>query len=369
MCSAIPLRSRPSTERQQPCRLRAGSCCSIRNSRGRYFRSAPPRSPIPSPTPKAMPSISAPCADPTRTTRMAASGLGSEVRCIRRDRHPSLFKDLNAGLLDWIGYEIRDDYGTQTPLRSLDRGHGSCRDVATMLVEAARVLGLGARAVSGYLWDPAQDRYRLRRAGLDPCLGGDLRSWCRVDHLRPHQPCSGRRPSCPRRGGADDRTDRPRHGRFRGRSGRPSRHDGVGYGNRQTRDHLTADGPENPVTGASGLSVAGSAGYPGSRAIASAWPVSCRVTAWRYRRRPSSVRRRHISRRGHAPCPGGNRPPCSAVAGGARAVRAAGRGRRRARPGIIHLASPEGGGGGGAFMPAGGGEGGAVAFCATARRR
>ena len=69
----------------------------------------------------------------------------------------SLLKDLNAGLLDWLTYEIRDDYGTQTPLQSLGRGRGSCRDVATMLVEAARVLGFGARAVSGYLWDPARD--------------------------------------------------------------------------------------------------------------------------------------------------------------------------------------------------------------------
>ena len=69
----------------------------------------------------------------------------------------SLLKDLNAGVFACLTYEVREDYGTQSPLQSLDRGMGSCRDFATLLVEAARHLGFGARTVSGYLWDPGND--------------------------------------------------------------------------------------------------------------------------------------------------------------------------------------------------------------------
>lgn len=63
----------------------------------------------------------------------------------------SLLKDLNAGITTCISYQSRDDERTQSPLETLDRGRGSCRDIALLLIEAARRLGLGARIVSGYL--------------------------------------------------------------------------------------------------------------------------------------------------------------------------------------------------------------------------
>jgi transglutaminase-like putative cysteine protease len=65
----------------------------------------------------------------------------------------SLLKDLNAAIPTWISYQSRDDEHTQTPLETLDRGWGSCRDIALLLIEAARWLGFGARIVSGYLAD------------------------------------------------------------------------------------------------------------------------------------------------------------------------------------------------------------------------
>lgn len=37
----------------------------------------------------------------------------------------ALLKDLNAGILEWISYQSRDDEGTETPLQTLDRGWGS----------------------------------------------------------------------------------------------------------------------------------------------------------------------------------------------------------------------------------------------------
>lgn len=66
----------------------------------------------------------------------------------------AMLKDLNAGISSWVSYQERDDEGTQSPVQTLDCGCGSCRDLAVLLVEAARCLGFGARIISGYLHDP-----------------------------------------------------------------------------------------------------------------------------------------------------------------------------------------------------------------------
>jgi transglutaminase-like putative cysteine protease len=66
----------------------------------------------------------------------------------------ALLKDLNAGISRFISYQSRDTEGTQSPVQTLDRGWGSCRDFALLFIEAARSLGFGARIVSGYLHDP-----------------------------------------------------------------------------------------------------------------------------------------------------------------------------------------------------------------------
>ncbi|WP_404714050.1 transglutaminase domain-containing protein [Sphingomonas sp. MMS24-J13] len=67
----------------------------------------------------------------------------------------ALLKDLNAGVTADIAYRVRDEEGTQSPKQTLDLRSGSCRDIAALFIEAARHLGFGARAVSGYLYDPA----------------------------------------------------------------------------------------------------------------------------------------------------------------------------------------------------------------------
>ncbi|MDR6954758.1 transglutaminase-like putative cysteine protease [Ancylobacter sp. 3268] len=69
----------------------------------------------------------------------------------------ALLKDINAGVLPWISYQGRDDEGTQSPVHTLERGWGSCRDMAVLFVEAMRTLGFGARIVSGYLHNPSQE--------------------------------------------------------------------------------------------------------------------------------------------------------------------------------------------------------------------
>ena len=56
-----------------------------------------------------------------------------------------------------LDYETRHEHGTRVPAETLARRSGSCRDFALLMMEAARVLGFGARFVSGYLYDPALD--------------------------------------------------------------------------------------------------------------------------------------------------------------------------------------------------------------------
>src|SRR5882672_4955210 len=76
------------------------------------------------------------------------------VRGSRTDTQ-ALLADLNAGIKSSISYQSRETEGTQTPVETLDRGWGSCRDFAVLLIEAARCLGFGARVVSGYLYSPS----------------------------------------------------------------------------------------------------------------------------------------------------------------------------------------------------------------------
>ncbi|MEO6717331.1 MAG: transglutaminase family protein [Novosphingobium sp.] len=69
-------------------------------------------------------------------------------------------------------YLSRAQKGTQTPIETLDRGIGTCRDYAVLMIEAVRALGLAARFVSGYVYNPAGSR---RMTG-----GGNTHAWVRV---------------------------------------------------------------------------------------------------------------------------------------------------------------------------------------------
>ena len=51
-------------------------------------------------------------------------------------------------------YQRREAKGIQHPVDTLRIGHGSCRDFAMLMIEAARSLGLAARFASGYLAVP-----------------------------------------------------------------------------------------------------------------------------------------------------------------------------------------------------------------------
>lgn len=58
---------------------------------------------------------------------------------------------LNRCIHAQIRYRRREERGVQTPANTLTYATGSCRDMATLLMEACRSLGLAARFASGYL--------------------------------------------------------------------------------------------------------------------------------------------------------------------------------------------------------------------------
>lgn len=68
-----------------------------------------------------------------------------------------LLVHMNQHIRDKFTYAARDEEGTQSPLITLARGTGSCRDFALLMMEAARRLGVATRFVSGYLYDPSLD--------------------------------------------------------------------------------------------------------------------------------------------------------------------------------------------------------------------
>ncbi len=92
--------------------------------------------------------------DPTGRLRGWARGF---VRSAPTDTL-ALLKDLSVGVAERILYQSREDEGTQSPIETLDRGWGSCRDFAVLFVEAARTLGFGTRIVSGYLYNPEREK-------------------------------------------------------------------------------------------------------------------------------------------------------------------------------------------------------------------
>lgn len=85
-----------------------------------------------------------------------------------------LLTTLTHAVKDELKYTTRHEEGTQTPLETLEKGSGSCRDYALLLMEALRSLGFAARFVTGYLYDPAMD------GGAAVQGAGATHAWCQV---------------------------------------------------------------------------------------------------------------------------------------------------------------------------------------------
>jgi len=61
------------------------------------------------------------------------------------------------GIQEGLSYAMRFEPGTQSPATTLENGGGTCRDYALLMMEGTRALGLAARFITGYLYDPAAD--------------------------------------------------------------------------------------------------------------------------------------------------------------------------------------------------------------------
>jgi transglutaminase-like putative cysteine protease len=91
----------------------------------------------------------------------------------RSNETAALLMTITAGIKETFIYQRRAEQGVQEPGFTLRLGHGSCRDLALLMVEGVRALGFAARFVSGYIYVPARDDPDIRG-------GGATHAWCQV---------------------------------------------------------------------------------------------------------------------------------------------------------------------------------------------
>jgi transglutaminase-like putative cysteine protease len=101
-----------------------------------------------------------------------AAGFLPENGCIGT---MDLLRKITLGIREQLTYSRRLERGVQTPVETLAKGTGTCRDYAFLMMEGVRSLGIAARFVSGYIYVPG--------AGTDADLvvgGGATHAWLQV---------------------------------------------------------------------------------------------------------------------------------------------------------------------------------------------
>jgi len=103
--------------------------------------------------------------------------LGEWIADIWRTGEPiqtfALLDRLNIHIHRTLSYQLREEPGVQSVTQTLSLASGSCRDFASLFIEAARHLGLAARFVSGYLHaQPSPTNYGATHAWAEVFLPG-----------------------------------------------------------------------------------------------------------------------------------------------------------------------------------------------------
>lgn len=83
-----------------------------------------------------------------------------------------LLKRMTENIHREFRYQRRETKGIRPPLTTLQLGSGTCRDFAVLMMEAVRALGLAARFVSGYVYQPDNGNARVG--------GHSTHAWVRV---------------------------------------------------------------------------------------------------------------------------------------------------------------------------------------------
>jgi transglutaminase-like putative cysteine protease len=107
--------------------------------------------------------------DPFRTVDTWAMGF---VRRDGRTETLAMLTEMTIAIRRNFTYVARHEKGTQTPVETLTKRQGTCRDFAVLMMEAARALGFAARFVSGYVYSP--------NAGEGRVGGGNTHAWVRI---------------------------------------------------------------------------------------------------------------------------------------------------------------------------------------------
>lgn len=87
----------------------------------------------------------------------------------------SFLRAVNSAIRDEFTYQRREESGVQSPVVTLKSRSGSCRDYALFMMEAVRSVGLAARFVSGYLYDPSLDSHESEVTGA-----GSTHAWVQI---------------------------------------------------------------------------------------------------------------------------------------------------------------------------------------------